>query len=55
MYTYRFYASETVLVTTPCQNEFILIEPSENVKPESLTNNALRRTKLSAIISYWNI
>ena len=39
MYRYRFYASETVLVNTTCQNEFVLTETSENFKPQSLANN----------------
>ena len=37
--TYRCSASETVLVNTSCENEFISIAPIENVRPESLTND----------------
>ena len=37
--TYRCSASETVLVNTSCENEFISIAPGENVRPESLTND----------------
>ena len=37
--TYRCSASETVLVNTSCENEFISIASGENVKSESLTND----------------
>ena len=37
--TYRCSASETILVNTSCENEFISIAPVENVRPESLTND----------------
>ena len=37
--TYRCSASETVLVNTSRENEFISIAPGENVRPESLTND----------------
>ena len=39
--TYKCSASETVLVNTSCENEFISIAPVENVRPESLTNDIL--------------
>ena len=37
--TYRCSASETVLVNTSSENEFISIASGENVRPESLTND----------------
>ena len=37
--TYRRSASETALVNTSCENEFISIAPGENVRTESLTND----------------
>ena len=34
-------ANETALVNTSCENEFMSIAPSENVMPESLTNDKI--------------
>ena len=50
--TYRCSASETILVYTSCENEFISITPGENVRPESLADDILWRTKPSRFIFY---
>ena len=38
---YKSSTNEAVLENTSCENEFISIAPSENVVPESLTNDIL--------------
>ena len=52
-HTYRCSASETILVYTSCENEFISIAPGENVRRESLADDILWRTKPSTFIFYW--
>ena len=53
--TYRCSASETILVYTSCENEFISIALGENVRPESLADDILWRTKPITFIFYWKI